>query len=349
MDTIQLGGNVGAFVDLDTKSISEGEDCYHFEGYAAAFNNVDRGKDMILPGAFAKSLRENGLPQLLYQHEMKEVVGALTDAKEDTKGLYVKGDLPKDDDFVRGRLYPQLKRRSIKSMSIGYKVAPGGSERRKSDGVRLLKELELWECSFVTIPMNPKASVTSVKGLIEFQDLPIDRESKTWDAKAAFERLRAKMGDNVEDLKSAFLFADEDKPVDQWDLRLLIADVDDSGCLRASNQALLKSSAVVFGGGDVLPQGAEESVGAHLERYFQRLNLPSPSKSWSVTEFEAQCESEREARLRGLGVSRDLAKKLLSGLREADRATTLREAGSPKEDAALLLTALAEALGARKR
>ena len=337
----------GSLIDLEEKALNEGEDHWTISGYGSIFNNVDLGKDVVVPGAFSKSLRERGLPLLLFNHKMEDApIGTVVDAKEDKRGLWFKAELPKDDSFVAGRIVPQLKKRGLRGTSIGYKCTE--KEVRKTDGARLLKQIDLYEISVVNLAMNPLATVEHIKGIVPFQDLALDKDAKAWDAKAAFTRLRTKMEDRAEDMKSAFLFADEDKPVEQWDLRFLIADVDDSGGLKANHLAVLKASAAVFGGGDVLPQGAEEVVGESLDRYFQRLNLQSPSKSWSVTEFQAQDESEREARLRGLGVSRDLAKMMLKGLREADRPSTLREAGSP-ENAMVLLTALADALGARKR
>ena len=41
-----------------------------------------------MPGAFAKSLRDHGLPLILFQHKMDEApVGMCVDAKEDKRGL----------------------------------------------------------------------------------------------------------------------------------------------------------------------------------------------------------------------------------------------------------------------
>ncbi|VAV91031.1 hypothetical protein MNBD_ALPHA01-98 [hydrothermal vent metagenome] len=33
----------------------------HFEGYASVFNTVDRGNDLIEPGAFSRSLADRGV------------------------------------------------------------------------------------------------------------------------------------------------------------------------------------------------------------------------------------------------------------------------------------------------
>lgn len=128
------------------------------------FNNVDLSNDVVVPGAFAKSLRDHGLPMLLWNHKMDEPpLGTMIEAKEDKRGLFIKAELPKDDTFVSGRIIPQLKKRGLKGMSIGYRATE--KEVRKSDGARLLKGIHLVEVSVVTRPMNPLAEVETVKSL----------------------------------------------------------------------------------------------------------------------------------------------------------------------------------------
>jgi HK97 family phage prohead protease len=152
----------GSPVQLEEKGVSESEDAWTVRGYAAVFNNKDLGGDVILPGAFADSLRTHGLPLILFQHKVEDVpVGTCVDAKEDRRGLHITAELPKDDEFVRGRLVPQLRRRGLKGMSIGYRALE--TEKRKEDGARLLKRIRLFECSFVSMPMNPQAGVETIK------------------------------------------------------------------------------------------------------------------------------------------------------------------------------------------
>jgi len=162
----------GHFAEIEEKAISESDDAYVFTGYAAVFNNRDLGNDIIAPGAFADSLKSHGVPLLLWNHKMDEApVGTIIEAKEDKRGLYVKGELPKDDEFVRGRLVPQLKRRGLKGMSIGYRAL----ESRKDNGARILTKLRLYEASFVNLPMNPEAGVETIKsqtlGIEEWKSL----------------------------------------------------------------------------------------------------------------------------------------------------------------------------------
>jgi HK97 family phage prohead protease len=336
----------GAVVEIEEKALQETEGCWTFTGYSSIFGTKDLGNDIVVAGAFAKSLRENGLPLLLFQHKMEDApIGTIVDAKEDKRGLWVKGELPKDDTFVSGRIVPQLKRRGLKGMSIGYKATQ--SERDKESGCRLLKQIRLFECSFVSLPMHPDAGLESIKGIVPFQDLRIDKMAKSWDGMAALKRLQEKFGDGERsEIRQAFLYADEEKSAAEWDTRLLIADVDEKGILTVNPIALYKACAAIAGArrgvadSVTLPEDAGAAIEAHLERYYSRLNLEPPFKSFSVDEFDALDPGEREARLRGIGISRKLAIRL-SAQRDAERDPIQRDAGSSKE-VSDFLTALRE-------
>lgn len=330
-----LNPDYGAMIDLEEKAVSESEDCWTITGYGSVFGNKDFGNDVVIAGAFAKSLRENGMPLMLFNHKMDmPPIGAIIDAKEDKRGLWFKAELPKDDTFVAGQIVPQLKRRGLKGTSIGYKIAPGGKEVRKSDGARLLKEIRLFEISVVNMPMNPLASVETVKGLVPFQGLPIDRKATSFDAVAALARIKARFGDDHEEIKRAFIFADPDG---ELDTKLLIADIDEKGDLAANHIALYKASASVQKGSRI-PEEAKDAVRDILERYYAQIDLESPFKSISVPEWKALEVGEREARLKGLGLANDLAKALATtqlGQREADRKSNERDVRSPEETALL--------------
>ncbi len=334
----------GHLIDFEEKALNETDDAWTITGYGSVFNNTDLGNDVVMPGAFAKSLREHGLPLLLFNHKMEDApIGTVIEAKEDRRGLWLKAELPKDDSFVAGRIVPQLKRKGLRGMSIGYKTKE--SERRK-DGVRMLKQLRLYEISIVNLAMNPEANVETVKGLIQFQALQIDMRAKAWDADAALKRLKDRFGGSDE-IKSAFLFVDPDCGIDALDPKMLIADVDENGCLKANHVALFKASAAIAGarGGVKLPEDAVGAVKEHLDRYYGQMNLESPFKSFSVPEFDALDQGEREARLKNLGISGTLAKRFLSnGPRDADRTQPQRDAVATEGAKALFaaLTSIVE-------
>lgn len=312
----------GAMIDLEEKAVQEHDDVWIVSGYGSIFDNVDLGNDVVVPGAFAKSLREIGMPLLLFNHKMEDApIGTIIDAKEDKRGLRFKAELPKDDSFVAGRIIPQLKRRGLKGTSIGYQTTK--KTRRKSDGAQMLEEIKLYEISIVNLPMNPLAGVDSVKGVVPFQDLPLDAEARAWDHAAAIKRVRALTGSTerpTDGYKEAFLYFDPDR-ADNFDgYKFLIADVDNDGKLVANHMAVYKAVAAVCGSeaGD-MPDDAVELVKKNLSRYYGRLNLDDPFESFSRKEFKALTVSEQVARLKFFGVSSRLAQDLAEGQPSADR------------------------------
>lgn len=134
-----------------------------FAGYASVFNVVDNQQDVMLPGAFSKSLSEKltaSATRLLWQHQADEPIGVLHTIKEDAYGLYVAGDLLLG--LQRGKeAYELLKSGAINGLSIGYK--PVDFSYDPATGVRYLGAVELWEVSLVTFPANDKAGVTQLK------------------------------------------------------------------------------------------------------------------------------------------------------------------------------------------
>lgn len=129
-----------------------------FEGYASVFGNRDSDGDQVAPGAFSESLKEI-LPALLWQHKQAEPIGRFTEVREDTRGLYVKGQLAMSG---RGEeAYELLKMGALDGLSIGF-VAKEAS-RDQTTGVRTIHKADLMEVSLVTFPANKLARVSSVK------------------------------------------------------------------------------------------------------------------------------------------------------------------------------------------
>ena len=161
-------------VPFDVKNIEDDSDFFTFKGYASTFGNVDEGGDKVIKGAFSEAIKaiknDTGSIPILWQHKTGEPVGVFESFKEDDNGLFVHGRMPKDDSFVRDRVMPQMKIGSIRKLSIGYGVKKGGY---KYDGnVRELNNLNLFETSLVTFPMNNEANITAVKAL-DFTELDI--------------------------------------------------------------------------------------------------------------------------------------------------------------------------------
>ena len=66
-----------------------------FEGYASVFNRQDLGRDVVLPGAFRRTLQARGIAgvRMLFQHDPNEPIGVWERIHEDARGLYVRGRL----------------------------------------------------------------------------------------------------------------------------------------------------------------------------------------------------------------------------------------------------------------
>ena len=137
---------------LELKSLTEqGE----FSGLASTYGNVDRGGDIVEPGAFTKTLSASKERPLLWQHRDPVGVVQLSDSPS---GLLARGKLSLGVQRAR-EAYELLRDGVVKGLSIGY-------ETIRSDyqgDVRHLREIKLWEISLTPLPCNELASVTSVK------------------------------------------------------------------------------------------------------------------------------------------------------------------------------------------
>jgi HK97 family phage prohead protease len=162
----------GVIKDVDTKTGT-------VTGYFSIFSNVDSDGDMIMPGAFKRTLNNNYRRiKHLNQHRSYEPLSGTKDNKlvvrEDTTGLYFESQISQTSygkDVIL--LYQDG---VLEEHSIGYEVI----KSRDSDNmtverygrkvpVKELHELKLWEGSTVTFGANELARVESVKALSKEQ------------------------------------------------------------------------------------------------------------------------------------------------------------------------------------
>jgi len=142
--------------------VKAADDTGNFEGYAAVFDNVDLGDDVILKGAFTtvKTARNGRLKLALY-HDLTRLVGT-SEFSQDEHGLYLKGRVNLAVSYARDA-YELMKDGSLDSMSIGFNTLEADYQQRAGRNVRVIKSAELWEASFVPFGMNTEAQVLSVK------------------------------------------------------------------------------------------------------------------------------------------------------------------------------------------
>ena len=150
--------------ELELKFAGGEQQAGQITGYGAVFNNIDRGGDVVLPGAFKGSIAElkrakSSLP-MLWQHWSNEPIGVWTDLEEDEKGLKVTGQLVLEVPQAAA-VRALAAAGAIKGLSIGYETLDYAIDR--TSGVRSIKKAKLWEISMVTFPMNTLASIDGVK------------------------------------------------------------------------------------------------------------------------------------------------------------------------------------------
>ena len=110
-------------IQFEYKAETDQEDKGVFTGYGSIFGNKDQGNDIVVEGAFAKSIGKKGARavKMLYQHRQDEPIGVFDEIIEDRRGLKVKGRLAMGTQ--RGReVYELMKMGALDGLSIGYRV-----------------------------------------------------------------------------------------------------------------------------------------------------------------------------------------------------------------------------------
>jgi HK97 family phage prohead protease len=135
------------------------------EGYASLFGEIDAARDMVMPGAFARTLKTRGIRRvpMLFQHDPAEPVGVWLELVEDFRGLRARGRLIPE--VARGReLLALLRAGAVDGLSIGFRTVKGRVD--PASRVRRIIDLDLWEISIVTFPLLAGARVRAAKGSV---------------------------------------------------------------------------------------------------------------------------------------------------------------------------------------
>ncbi|GGD12403.1 HK97 family phage prohead protease [Aureimonas glaciei] len=145
-------------------------------GYASLFGVADLAGDRIEPGAFRASLARRGAPRvrMLWQHDPARPIGVWTSIGEDRRGLFAEGRLALDTQAGR-EAFALIEAGAIDGLSIGFRTRRALRERGRPG--RRLAEIDLWEISVVTFPMQDGARL---------------------DVRAAEERLLARLRDGAD-------------------------------------------------------------------------------------------------------------------------------------------------------
>ena len=194
---------VGELIDADEKAGI-------IKGYGSYFGNKDSDNDVIMKGAYKKTIAENGeRVKYLYQHDMNQPIGKMTELYEDDKGLVFVAEIAKTQ--LGNDVVELMKSGVITENSVG--IMP--IQKNNKGDYREITEVKLYEISAVTLAANDQAKILDVKGNID-----VDKLSKRYDNLTKLIRkgdISDEMGYAIEAeiLKLKSLFVEFTKPVEE--------------------------------------------------------------------------------------------------------------------------------------
>ncbi|PYB88882.1 HK97 family phage prohead protease [Pseudomonas sp. MB-090624] len=148
-----------------------------FEGYASVFGVVDGDGDIIEPGAFAQALKTQTRPvAMFFNHRRNEIpVGKWLDLSEDSKGLYVRGELtpgnPQSEALKAAMIHG-----TVGGMSVGFSAAKQ-DVTAIATGYSFKSATRLTEISVCTFPANESATVSTLKSMETIDSI---RDAENW-------------------------------------------------------------------------------------------------------------------------------------------------------------------------
>lgn len=140
-------------------------------GYGSVYGNADRDEEIMSPGVFADSLAgflRDGF--LGVGHDWKSGVGTISEAREETAGLFLSWEWHTDPEaqMYRKRVAERIARGKSVGLSVGFRVQESSLNEEVLDKYgrpqRTITKAELFEVSVVTVPANPLAQVMEAKG-----------------------------------------------------------------------------------------------------------------------------------------------------------------------------------------
>ena len=153
-------------------------------GYAAVFGNKDDSGDILIKGCFAKSITERGPESktnrkiaFLWMHDMDEPLGRITKLIEDEKGLYFEAELDMIPEADRALV--QMESGTLNQFSIGFQYVWDKMEYNEELDAFIVKEVNLFECSVVTIGANEDTEYSGLKSdQIESEENKLFRDTE---------------------------------------------------------------------------------------------------------------------------------------------------------------------------
>jgi HK97 family phage prohead protease len=151
--------------DVDADGGGAGE----FTALVSVFGNVDSYGDVVMPGAFERTLKEwsaSGYRIPVYWgHNLSDPdynIGEVVEAVETDRGLQVRARLDMESPKAP-QVYRLLKGGRVKEFSFGYSVRDAGWGEKDDREVYELRDIALYEVSVVPVGANPETELQTIK------------------------------------------------------------------------------------------------------------------------------------------------------------------------------------------
>lgn len=151
------------FETIEVKQSDKG--VLNIKAYASIFGNADSYNDIVIRGAFTKTIAEDfDRIKLCVNHDMWDVysvVGKINELKEDKKGLYIDADiLPTTNGKDVAIL---VESGAINELSIGYRTKNSTEVVIDDVYYRHLTEVKLFEISLIPRAANDQVTILSTQ------------------------------------------------------------------------------------------------------------------------------------------------------------------------------------------
>lgn len=161
---VSLEKETKSFFQLKDIDLKTGQVAFYF----SAYNVKDSDGDIILPGAFKKTFKENkSRIKHLYNHDRTQSPGVITELGDDEKGAFAVSQLYKAPHTVGTNVHIEYESGGITEHSMGFRVIRETMDRAAE--ANIIKEISLWEVSSLTAwganQFTPVIGVKDVKEL----------------------------------------------------------------------------------------------------------------------------------------------------------------------------------------
>ena len=195
----------------ETKSVQALEDWAVEISWYASTKDKDRWWDIVEPKAFQSALeRYMTNPIVLLQHKADKPIWIVEEADIDENWLFIKAKISQNTDWV----IDLIKNWVLRAFSIWYSIKDYETDVRELadwtyDMTNIIKDLELYEISVVSVPMNPYALSKSIEDSLEVEESEEEVEEDKVADVIEHETAESESEEKVEE-------NDEEKSVDDW-------------------------------------------------------------------------------------------------------------------------------------